>query len=62
MGSVFVLKQAQKQAIWDTASNTTGGTSGTRRVHVLELGHAPRPVSSTELSDAGTCPSAPEGR
>lgn len=28
---------------------------------MLELGHAPRPVSSIELSDPGTCPSAPEG-
>lgn len=30
-------------------------------VHVLELGHAPCPASSTKLSDPGTYPSAPEG-
>lgn len=28
---------------------------------MLELGHAPHPVSCTKLSDPGTCPTAPEG-
>lgn len=32
-----------------------------RSVHVLELGHAPCPASSTKLPEPGAYPSAPEG-
>lgn len=42
--------------------NTTRGLFKNKTIHVLELGHAPHPISSKQLSDRGTYTSAPKGR
>lgn len=57
------VKEEEEKDIWSTARNITRGPFGTqKRIHMLELGHAPLPDSCVQLSDHGTHARAPKGK